>query len=204
VNATAIADAIERRRLLFALPPNVAIFFARARRLAARRGDDWSLSSATGPQSLTHVLRAARGRRHFVEIGTGTAWTAIAGALAEADRQVISYDPIVRPQRNWYLRLAGSAACQRIDLIAGIGEDGPPAGSAGVDFVFVDGSHERDRTIAAFEAWQSALTPDGAIAFHDWGNQHYPGVTEAITALGLRGESAGDVFIWRPRPRLAY
>ncbi len=73
-----------------------------------------------------------------------------------------------------------------------------------VDFVFVDGSHDRERTIATFEAWQRVLAPGGAIAFHDWQNERYPGVTDAITALGLLGEAAGDVFVWRPRPRLAY
>jgi predicted O-methyltransferase YrrM len=195
--ASALYDAIERRRQLAGLPPAVALFFARARRTAARRGDLWSLTSATGPRSLAHVLREAHGHRRMVEIGTGTAWTAIACALADPGRRVLSYDPVVRPERAWYLALAGRAGRDRVDLVTAPGERGPRPGGGRVGFVFVDGSHERDRTIATFEAWRSAVEPGGAIAFHDWRNESYPGVTEAIAALGLRGQGHGDVFVWR-------
>jgi predicted O-methyltransferase YrrM len=203
VNGAALASAFERRRQLAGLPPSVALFFARARRLAARRGDDWSLRSATGPKSLAHVLRVSRGHRRFVEIGTGTGWAAIAAALDEPGRRVVSYDPVVRPERKWYLGLARPAVQRRIDLVQAGGEDGPRSGCEAVGFVFIDGSHLRDLTIDAFERWRPVLAPEGAIAFHDWQNERYPGVTEAILALGLRGESAGDVFVWRPRPRFA-
>jgi predicted O-methyltransferase YrrM len=204
MNAAAISEALERRRQLVGLPPHVALFFARARRLAARRGDHWSLTSATGPRALAHVLREARGQSRFVEIGTGTAWTAIAGALAEPGRNVVSFDPVVRAERDWYLALAGSAARNRIELVHGVGESGPGAESERAGFVFIDGSHDRDRTIHTFEAWRDTLVPGGAIAFHDWQNERYPGVTDAIEALGLNGDVCGDVFVWRPRPRLAH
>jgi predicted O-methyltransferase YrrM len=197
-----VLGALERRRQLVGLPPNVALFFTRARRTAVRRGDDWSLGSATGPRALAHVLREARGQRSFVEIGTGTAWAAIAAALAEPERRVATYDPIVRPERDWYLALATPSARRRIELVQGIGETGPARGER-AGFVFVDGSHERDRTIATFEAWRHALAPGGAIAFHDWQNEAWPGVTQAIEALGLRGQVCDDVFVWRPRPRFA-
>ena len=203
MNAAAISGAFERRRQLVGLPPNVALFFARARRLAARRGDHWSLSSATGPRALSYVLREARGQSRFVEIGTGTAWTAIAGALADPTRTVVSFDPVVRAERNWYLALAGPSARNRIELVQGVGESGPPDDGDQPGFVFIDGSHDRDRTIHTFEAWRRSLAPGGAIAFHDWQNESYPGVTDAIETLGLRGDVCGDVFVWRPRPRLA-
>jgi predicted O-methyltransferase YrrM len=199
----AISEAIERRRQLVALPPNVGLFFARARRMAARRGDHWSLSSATGPRSLAHVLRESRGQRAFVEIGTGTAWTAIACALAEPARGVITFDPVERAERDWYLALAGSSARRRVEFVHDIGESGPRAHGDRAGFVFIDGSHECERTIATFEAWRGALAPGGAIAFHDWQNESWPGVTQAIEALGLRGEAHGDVFVWRPRARFA-
>lgn len=207
MNASGLTDAIVRQRQLTCLPANVALFYARARRLAARRGDDWSLRSATGPRSLAHVLREARGHRRVVEVGTGTGWTAIACALAEPGRRVASYDPVVRPERDWYLSLAGPGARARIDLRAAPGEHGPPPADrerSGVGFVFIDGSHERDRTIATFEAWRPALAAGGAIAFHDWQNEHYPGVTEAIAELGLRGDACGDVFVWRPHGRFVH
>ena len=132
-----------------------------------------------------------------MEIGTGTAWTTAALALADRERRVLSFDPKVWPQRERYLGLAGADAASRIELVAGGGEEGPGPGQWRPDMVFVDGSHERDLTVRTFEAWQPALAPDGIVAFHDYRNPAYPGVTEAIHTLGLRGEAVGDVFVWR-------
>ena len=173
----------------------MALFYFRARRTAARTGDEWSLGSATKPESLALLLRLAGGRRSVVEIGTGTAWTTAALALADPRRRVISYDPIVRPERERYLDLSGARG--RIELREAGGEGGPAPGDPPPDFVFVDGSHERELTIATFEAWRGALAPGGAIAFHDYGNELYPGVTEAIRELGLEGDVERDVFVWR-------
>ena len=193
-----VAAAARRTAVLLRLlPPRVAWFYFRARRAAARAGDDWSLESATKPESLALVLRLARGRRSVVEIGTGTGWTTAALALADARRRVVSYDPIVRPERNRYLALAGRGAAARIELIESGGEAGPPPEGPAPDFVFVDGSHEKELTVRTFEAWRGALAPGGAIAFHDYGNERYPGVTDAIRELGLEGEVERDVFVWR-------
>lgn len=172
----------------------MALFYFRARRAAARDGDEWSLGSATKPESLALLLELARGRRTVVEIGTGTAWTTAALALADGERRVVSYDPIVRPERERYLDLSGVR--DRIELREAGGEGGPEADDAPPDFVFVDGSHERELTIATYRAWREALAPGGAIAFHDYGNELYPGVTEAIRELGLEGRVERDVFVW--------
>jgi predicted O-methyltransferase YrrM len=190
--------ALRRRIVLLRLPPRVARFYFRARRLAAARGDRWSEDSVTRPEALGELLRLARGRARVAEIGTGTAWTTIALALADRRRTVVSYDPIVRPERTWYLELGGVDARSRIELRDEPGEAGPPPGAERFDFVFVDGSHERERTMATWRAWKDALAPNGVIAFHDWENPEYPGVTEAIRELGLEGEVVREVFVWRP------
>ena len=196
-----LAAARRAGTLVRLLPPSVAWFYFRARRLAARTDDEWTLKSATGPESLALVLRLARGRRAVVEIGTGTAWTTAALALADRRRRVESYDPVARPERDRYLALAGPDATARIELIEAGGEAGPPPEGPAPDFVFVDGSHEKELTIRTFEAWREALAPGGAIAFHDYGNELYPGVSEAIEELGLEGEAERDVFVWRlPSP----
>jgi predicted O-methyltransferase YrrM len=192
-----LPEPLRRRAVLLRLPPRVALFYFRARKLAAAREDGWSQDSVTRPEALAHLLRIAQGRRQVVEIGTGTAWTTIALALADGRRRIVSYDPIVRPERTWYLELAGPNARSRIELRDEPGEIGPPAGAQPFDFVFVDGSHERQRTVATWNAWKDALGPGGVIAFHDWENPEYPGVTEAIRELGLEGEVLGDVFVWR-------
>lgn len=191
--------AIRRTGVLLRLPPRVAVFYSRARRTAAETGDEWTLKSATKPESLRLVLRLARGYRSVVEIGTGTAWTTTALALADKRRRVVSYDPVVRPERERYLELAGPAARERIELVEAGGETGPRAGDPAPDFVFVDGSHERELTIRTFEAWRPVLAGGGAIAFHDWRNPLYPGVSEAIEELGLRGRAERDVFVWTAR-----
>ena len=194
---TGARDVFARNVELLRLPPRVALFYSRARRFATASGDEWSLVSATKPESLVHLLRLARGRSLVAEIGTGTAWTTIALALADRRRRVVSFDPVVRPERDDYLRLVGRSARSRIELIAGPGEAGAGAVAGPVDMLFVDGSHERERTIATFEAWRPAIGPGGIIAFHDFGNPGYPGVGEAIAALGLEGEVVRDVFVWR-------
>jgi predicted O-methyltransferase YrrM len=188
---------LRRNLVLLRLPPRVAIFYSRARRTAAQSGDTWSLHSATGPASLAVILRLARGRRRVVEIGTGTGWTTVALALADRERRVVSFDPTERPERERYLRLAGPEAEARIELVAGGGEDGPGERRWRPDMLFVDGSHERELTVRAFESWRGALEPGAIVAFHDYENPAYPGVTEAIGDLGLSGEAVGDVFVWR-------
>jgi predicted O-methyltransferase YrrM len=194
---SSVAAAVRRNALLLRLPPRVALFYSRARRAAARNGDEWSLRSATGPRSLATLLRLARGRRRVVEIGTGTAWTAAALALADRERRVLSFDPRVWPERDRYLALAGPDAASRIELIAAGGEDGPGEHAFRPDMVFVDGSHERELTVRTFTSWRPALAPGAIVAFHDHDNPEYPGVGAAIRELGLEGEVAGDVFVWR-------
>jgi predicted O-methyltransferase YrrM len=179
-----------------ALPPQVAWFRLRARRLARRTGDDFSLVSAMRTDELGRLLALARGRHTVVELGTGTAWTAIALALADARRRVISYDPVARGERERYLELAGAAVSDRIELLELPGESGPRAGAATPELLFIDSSHERDETLASFAAWRKRLTPGAVVAFHDYDEPLYPGVTEAVSQLGLRGETFGHLFIW--------
>jgi predicted O-methyltransferase YrrM len=176
------------------LPPRVAWFRLRARRLARRTGDEFSRVSVTRTDELGRLLVLARGRRRVVELGTGTAWTAIALALADPRRRVVSYDPIAREERERYLDLAGVR--EQIELIELPGESGPPDGAPPAELVFIDSSHEREETLAAFFAWSGHLTPGAVVAFHDYNEPQYPGVTEAVDELGLRGEVFGHLFIW--------
>jgi predicted O-methyltransferase YrrM len=193
----ALADKARRNLPLLRLPPRVAVFYSRSRRAAARTGDDWSLHSATPPQSLALLLRLARERRAVVEIGTGTAWTTGALALADPARRVLSFDPIVRPERDRYLAFLPASARERVELVDEPGEVDPESRGIGPDFVFIDGSHDRSITARTFEAWRPLLAPGGVVAFHDFGNAAYPGVTEAIRDMGLDGQVVRDVFVWR-------
>jgi predicted O-methyltransferase YrrM len=191
-----------RRELRFlwalrVLPLRVAVFQWRAHRLAARTGDRFSAISPTRPHNLAVLLKAARGHRRVVELGTGTAWTAISLLLADPDRELTSFDPVQRPERDRYLDLVSPAVRRRLTLIGAPGAEVPP-GQAPVDLLYVDSSHERAPTIAEVEAWNPALAPGAVIVFDDFDHPDYPGVREAIAELGLDGQRRADMFVARP------
>jgi len=177
------------------LPPRVAVFQWRARRLARRIGDEFALVSGTRPHNLATLLDAARGCRHVVELGTGTAWTAASLVLADPDRTVVTFDPIDRPERARYLELAGSAA-RRIRLVDAPGEHGPLDDRA-VDLLYIDSSHSEGDTIREVRTWQPSLHGRSLIVFDDYGHPDYPGVAAAVSALGLAGEQTGSLFLHR-------
>ncbi len=132
----------------------------------------------------------------MVELGTGTALTTISLALADPGRRVTSFDPIVRPERERYLRLVGPRARARIELVEAPGERGPRPGQR-VDLLFVDSSHERERTVRELDAWRPALTPGAIVAVDDYDHPDFPGVREAVTQLDLPGEQQGTLFVSR-------
>ncbi len=179
------------------LPAPVAWFFLRARLRARLSGDAFSLVSAARPAELATLIGLARGRGRVVELGTGTAWTAIALALADVNRIVVSYDPVARPERERYLALLDASTRSRVALRTARDDDGPEAGDPPPGLVFVDSSHACEETLAAFRAWRPAVVRGGVIAFHDYGHPDYPGVAEAIAELGLDGGAVGGMFVWR-------
>jgi predicted O-methyltransferase YrrM len=179
------------------LPPRVAVFCWRARRHAMRSGDRFSLDSATRPAELAQLLELAGPRTSVVELGTGTGWSAIALALHVRGRRVVSCDPFARAERDAYLHLAGRSARARIELRPEPDTAGPRPGDAPVQLLFVDSSHEREATVAAFRGWRDALAPGAVVVFHDHGHPSYPGVREAVADLQLSGREAGGLFVWR-------
>ncbi len=185
------AEAVRR------LPWPVARFVVRARSLARRDQDVFSLESALRPAKLEVLLQAAAGRRTVVELGTGTAWATIALAIADPRRTIESWDPVAREQRERYLDLAGDDVRRRITFVEGPGERGPGTARA-VDLLFIDSSHEREPTLAEVAAWRPALAPGALVVFDDHGHPDYPGVAEAVADLGAEGEERASLYIWQP------
>jgi Methyltransferase domain len=178
------------------LPPKVALFHWRAWRLATRTGDGFSPVSRTGARKLAVLLNAARGRRRVVELGTGTAWTAISLLLADPGRVVQSYDPVERPERELYLRLVSSGTRRRLTFVGASGDEGP-RDSGIVELLYIDSSHDREGTINEVEAWRPALGEGSLVVFDDFGHTDYPGVEEAVRYLGLAGEHRHGLFLHR-------
>jgi Methyltransferase domain len=178
------------------LPPGVALFQWRAWRLAWRFEDGFSPLSRTSPRKLAVLLSAASGRRCIVELGTGTAWTAISMALADPGRKVLSYDPIQRPERERYLRLVSLETRRRLTFVSASGDEGPRDGEM-ISVLYIDSSHHREETIREIEAWRPVLEEGSLIVFDDFGNSEYPGVEEAVRHLGLEGEERRGLFVHR-------
>jgi predicted O-methyltransferase YrrM len=176
------------------LPLRVARFQWRARRRAARRGDWFSLASATRPRDLAVLLELARGRSRVVELGTATGWTAIALALADSGREVITYDPIDRPDREAYMALAAPAVRGRITYVSDAGSSGPRDDEP-VDLLYIDSSHDRQATLEELDAWLPALRAGSLVVFDDFDHPEYPGVREAVAELGLSGRQRGTLFV---------
>jgi len=179
------------------LPARVARFAWRANGCARGIGDDFSLTSAVRPAELAELLSIARGRGAVVELGTGTAWSAIALALDDGARRVISYDSFVRHDRDAYLGLAGGRVRDRIELRNEPDSNGPRAGDPPVELLFIDSSHDCESVLAAFRAWRTALAPGAVVVFHDYDHPGYPGVRDAVVELGLVGRRIGGLFAWR-------
>jgi predicted O-methyltransferase YrrM len=171
-------------------------FLWRARRLARRLGHEWGLRAATRAGDLGELLRLARGRRRVVELGTGPGWTAIALALDDPLRDVVTCDPVEHEHRADYVALAPGAD-GRIEWVRAEGAAAAGAAEDPVDLLFVDSTHEREPTLAEFRAWRPRLAPGAVVAFHDYGHPDFPGVEEAVRELGLQGERRGGMFVWR-------
>lgn len=196
VARVAAAGARDLRFLvgLRVLPPRVALFQWRARRLALRAGDRFSLVSATRPRDLAVLMGLARGRSRVVELGTGTAWTTISLALADRRRTVVSYDPVERGERELYLGLVDPSVRDRIDLVAAPGTEGASRHQM-VDLLYLDSSHFREETVREVRAWQPSLARDALLVFDDFTHPEYPGVREAVAQLGLGGQQRGTLFV---------
>ena len=203
VSASSRDPSSARRELRYliglrALPLRVARFDWRAHRLASRIGDEFSLVSATRPADLAVLLDLAGGRRRVVELGTGTGWTAVALALHDSAREVITYDPIHRPERERYLELVDRQVRERITFVQAPGSSGPQ-GPHEVELLYVDSAHGRRDTIEELQAWRPALAPDALAVLDDFTHPDFPGVREAVAELGLGGEKRGTLFVHEPQ-----
>jgi hypothetical protein len=190
-----------RRELAFllrlrVLPRGVAAYQWRARRLAWRLGDEFSLVSATEPEKLAALLSLAEDKHRVVELGTATGWTAISLLLADGQRVVVGYDIVERPELQMYLKLVSPAVRSRLELVCAPGEEGPRR-DGHVDLLYIDSSHERAATIREVQAWAPALEDGALIVFDDFTHPEYPGVRESVQQLGLDGVERDGLFVHR-------
>jgi predicted O-methyltransferase YrrM len=190
------AQQARLERSLRALPPDVRRFYRRAHARARGDGDRFSLDSVSRPGHLATLLALARGRRNVVELGTGTAWATAALVVDDPQRRVLSFDPIVRLERERYLALLDESQRARIELVPEPGGDGA-ARAEGVELLFIDSSHERLATVAEFRAWRPRLAPGAVVVFDDYGHPDWPGVAQAVADLQIEGDVHGGLFVWR-------
>ena len=194
--AKRIAGLARQTLALPRLPPAAIAFYLRALWLGRRSGDTVSLAIAARPRELTELLRAARAAVTVAEVGTGTGWTAIVLALARPDRHVHSFDVSEHQQRARYLQFAPESARARLHLSIRDGREGPPADLPELDFLFIDSSHELEETVTTFRLWSERMRRGATAAFHDYGDERYPGVAQAVARLGLTGEARAGMYLW--------
>jgi SAM-dependent methyltransferase len=176
------------------LPRRAAVFYVRALSRAILARDYSSLGGVTRPRELVPLLRTARASARIVEVGTGTAWTAICMALASPRARIATYDVAPSPYREPYVGMLDRATRARIEFLTRDGND--PIDGPLVDLVFIDASHECRDTIHTFRAWEPRVTPGGVVAFHDYADPNWPGVTDAVRRLRLDGRTHGHLFVW--------
>ena len=176
------------------LPRRVALFDWRAHRLASQIGDEFSLVSATRPPDLALLLRLARGRRRVVEIGTGTGWTALALALQDPHREVITYDPVYRAERERYLELVdpGCASASRSCRPRARAGRSTSARSTCSTWTAPTDAATRSRSSTP---GSRALAPGALVILDDFTHPDFPGVREAVQELGLSGRQRGTLFV---------
>lgn len=190
-------EALARYAQVRSLPGRAALFHLRALRLARKLGDDFAWRSATRPKDVRVILNLAEGRKHVAELGTASAWTTAALVLADPLRHVVSFDPVVQPHRDAYLKLLPAEARERIRLVQMPGVEGPAYLEHPIEFLFVDSTHEREATVAEVRAWRPHLARDALLVLHDYGNPAFPGVAEAVHDLKLEGDVRGGCFVAR-------
>ena len=171
------------------------MFHTRALIAAWRVGDEFAWESVTRPADVATLLQLAEGRRSVVELGTATGWTSAAFVLADGERRVTSFDPVVQENRERYLALLPAAARDRLHLVQAPGAEGAAGFDGTVDFLFVDSTHEHAGTVAEVNAWRPRLAPGAVAVLHDYGNPAFPGVASAVEELGLQGEVVGGSFV---------
>ncbi len=177
-------------------PPRVAVFQARARLLALRAGDEFAPAASTRPAKLAALLSAADGKLRVAELGTAAGWTSISLLLADPRRTVVSHDIVRRPQLDMYLKLVASNVRRRLTFVCAPGEQGPQS-PAPVDLLYIDSSHELAQTIREARAWWPVLADGALVVFDDYTHPEYPGVREAVAALGLEGDQRDGFFLHR-------
>lgn len=189
-----VARIVTELAWLTRLPFPVARFYLRLYVRAQQLEDQFAIWASSRPRELTALLRAAAGSRQAVEVGTGAGWTALTLALALPDCTVTTFDPVDRDHRADYFGVAAPSVRARVTYVPTPAEDATtPAG--GVDLLFIDGMHDREATLTAYQTWSPRLAPGAVIAFHDFGDPSFPGVQEAVAQLCLKGTAHGCLFV---------
>ncbi len=112
--------------------------------------------------------------------------------LAESGRKIVTVDPMVvgyGEGNGMQVVDADVHALQTVvDRYPNVHWLRCPSYEAGrmdplADMIYIDGDHRAPAPLRDFRMFRQYLKPGGLVAFHDYQNQSYPGVTEAVDYL---------------------
>lgn len=142
-------------------------------------------SSSKTEQLFLYALIRAIKPKVVVEIGTHRGLTALymAAALHENGEGILhTTDPFEYGQEE---HIGKHPELKRQIMIHK--KRGKDLDVSDVDFLFVDGFHEKEHVLAEMAHFMPRLSKKAVVIFHDcWGDNEMVGVNEAIEKLGLR------------------
>jgi hypothetical protein len=152
------------------LPAEARWFYLEAVGTAVRNGDGWTLERVPPGEELAHLLEVASGSKRVVEIGAQTGWTALALALSDHDRSVISFGrPGASQGPGRYAGLVDASVRARVGSRERRVEEVPPVMPGPADIAHVDLSPPYAETYGALVAAALVVRPGGLVVVRGGG-----------------------------------
>lgn len=130
--------------------------------------------------TIIHLVRQLPANAICVNIGSKFGTSTMAMLEARDDIFIFSVDVNVCMAEQNNLTSEGLYQQHRLVRILGKSQDVGLNFPIMVDFVFVDGAHDRPSVIADIEIWWKKLKPEGIMAIDDYGKPICPAVKPAV------------------------
>jgi cephalosporin hydroxylase len=146
------------------------------------------------------AIKNANDNDILIELGTyfGGSVTYLAAKAREAGRKFRIYGVDINPELT---RLSVEYLNLDVNVIqSDAGDFSKCFGLRSVFMVFLDASHEYEKTLIALNSWLPKMKRGGIFGGHDYGNHNYPGVKKAVDEFAkcnsLEFKSVGGTYVF--------